>query len=78
VGLQWLGWTQEHKRRHGDVSWFSLSEPYVQQWLFFVFESTPIGGLQQKRKRFGRGSLGAVVRLISGEVSSSARKKNTI
>jgi uncharacterized membrane protein YqjE len=20
VGLQWLGWTQEHNRRHGDVS----------------------------------------------------------
>jgi hypothetical protein len=70
VGLHWLGWTPEHKRRHGDVSWFKLSEPYVQQWLFFVFENTQIGGLQRKRKRFGKGSLDAILRLIGGEVSS--------
>jgi hypothetical protein len=31
VGLCWLEWTQQHKRRHVDVSWFRLLEPYIQQ-----------------------------------------------
>jgi hypothetical protein len=60
VGLWRLRWTQEHKRRHGDVSWFRLSELYIRQWLFFIFESSQIGGYNE-RERFGRGSLSAIL-----------------
>jgi hypothetical protein len=66
------------QRRHGDVSWFRLSEPYIQQLLFFVFKSTQIGGLQRKSKRFGRGSLGATLWLVGGEVASLAGEKNAL
>ena len=72
VGLQWLRWTQEHKRRHSDVFWFRLSEPYVQQWLFFVFESTQIGGYNE-RERFGRESLGAISLLCYQRSSECSR-----
>ena len=34
----------KNTREDTTMYWFRLSEPYVQRWLFFVFESTQIGG----------------------------------
>ena len=45
------------------------------EW-FFVFKSTEIGGYNKGERKFGKGSLGAVLWLVDGEVCSPASKGN--
>jgi hypothetical protein len=46
------------------------------EW-FFVFKSTQIGGYNEGEREFGRGSLGAILWLIGGQISSLASQGNT-
>ena len=42
--------TQEHSRRHSDVSWFRFLRPYIQQWVVLCIQENPNRGVTMKEK----------------------------
>jgi hypothetical protein len=76
VGLQWLGWTQEHIKDTTVYPSSGYRGPTTSSLMILVFKSIQNWeGYNRVEERFGKGSFGVNPRLVSGEVSSSPERK---